>query len=99
LQSGGFVKGPRFCFLTSTAGTGAPNAVESFRQGCDVLVLDEDNESPAAVREQVAQAVSEAVAKGDLTEQQLISSSQRVAVLRSQASAPDGPHMKSAGAP
>jgi hypothetical protein len=98
LQSG-LIQGPRFCLAAPKGSAGAPGAVESFRQGCDILVLDEDSESPAAFRDQVGQAISEAIAKGELTKQQLMASAQRAAMLRPLASRPGEAPTRSAGAP
>jgi hypothetical protein len=57
--------------------------LNGFKSGCDVLVLDGGTESPAAVRDQVALALSQAVQNGSLTVDSLNAAAERFGQLRS----------------
>ncbi|KAI93979.1 hypothetical protein T281_13555 [Rhodomicrobium udaipurense JA643] len=74
------VRGPRFCFLTMTAG--AAETVSSFAKGCDVLVVDGGKESPVATRAALAAAIADAVNNGTLALADLQASAQRLSTLR-----------------
>jgi len=74
------VRGPRFCFLGMSAG--AAETVASFSKGCDVLVVDGGNESPAATRSLLAAAMADAVKNGTLSLADLQASAQRLSTLR-----------------
>ncbi len=80
---GSLVRGPRFCFAAVTVATSGPGAVSGLRRGCDVLVFDGGTENPAAVRDQVALGLSEAIHNGELTSDALNAAAQRLAALRS----------------
>jgi len=75
--------GVRFCFAALAAGDGGAGALNGFKSGCDVLVLDGGTESPAAVRDQVALALSQAVQNGSLTVDSLNAAAERFGQLRS----------------
>ncbi|MBT3070176.1 hypothetical protein KKP04_04740 [Rhodomicrobium sp. Az07] len=77
------VRGPRFCFLTMTAG--AADTVSSFAKGCDVLVVDDGKESPAATRAALVAAMADAIRNGTLSLADLQASAQRLSTLRSSA--------------
>jgi hypothetical protein len=97
VQSSGIVKGARFCFIGLEGGQEEGHAAQYFNQGCDILVLKAGADSPASAREHVAQAVSEAIAKGELSMGQLTASAHRLSALRSSIAARDnGNAIKSA---
>ncbi len=75
--------GVRFCFVAPAAGDGGASAVNGFKSGCDILVLEGGTESPAAIRDQVALALSQAVQNGDLTVGSLNAAAERFGQLRS----------------
>ena len=80
---GGFISGVHFCM------TGAETAnlsAGAFKRGCDVLVLNGAAETPAAVRDEIAFAIAQAVRDGELTYEALSAAAQKVSELR----APDG---------
>jgi hypothetical protein len=79
----GLVRGARFCFVSLEPKNEGAGAAESFKRGCDALVVEDSAESPVAVRERIAQGVTAAVQNGVLSVAVLNASVQRVMVLRS----------------
>jgi beta-glucosidase-like glycosyl hydrolase len=92
VQSSGIVKGARFCFISVEGGQEEGRPAQYFNQGCDILVLKAGAESPASARERVAQAVSDAIAKGELSLEQLTLSAHRLSALRSSIAARNDEH-------
>lgn len=82
-QNATIIRGTRFCFVVPKLGAEGENAAQSFRDGCDVLILTAEGDLPTTVRQRATQAVAEAVARGELSLQQLTSSSQKFQALRS----------------
>ncbi len=63
----GLVRGAQFCMVTIGERSKASEAAVNFTRGCDVLVIDGGKESPAAIRDLVAQGVSGIIKSGSLT--------------------------------
>jgi hypothetical protein len=82
----GLVRGPRFCVVTIGERSKASEAAANFARGCDVLVIDGGKESPAAIRDLVAQGVSDIIKSGSLTLAALEASAEKLAALRSPSS-------------
>ena len=80
----GLVNGARFCFAALAGAAGASEAVSGFKGGCDVLVVDGGAESPAAVRQQLAESLSRAVQNGEVTLDMLNAARERFGKIRSQ---------------
>ncbi len=80
---GGLVRGARFCMVEINQKTTPAEAADSFRHGCDILVVDPGKESPAAIRDIVAQGISDASKLGILTLGALEASAQRLQAARS----------------
>jgi hypothetical protein len=75
----GFISGVRICL---TGADSANLSASAFKRGCDVLVLNGAAEAPAAVRDEVALAISQAVRDGELTYEALNAAVQKVSELR-----------------
>ncbi len=79
----GLGRGARFCFASfSTASAGA-DIVNDFQRGCDVFVVDAGTDGPAAVREQIALGLSQAIRNGELSLEALDAAAERLGELRS----------------
>jgi hypothetical protein len=78
----GLVKGPRFCFVSVAQKGDYAHAAVSFSRGCDVLVLHPGKDSPAAVRDAVAQSLADAIKQGSLSAASLEAGVQRLKELR-----------------
>ena len=78
----GLVRGAKFCFAAVTAGDRGMEAMNSFKRGCDMVIVDGGSESPAAIREQIAQGLSVAVQNGEMTLEGLNVAAARIAELR-----------------
>ena len=74
VQNSGIVRGAHFCFIALDGEQEEEGVAQYFGQGCDILVLNAGTDSPAAARERVAQAVSDAIAKGELVAERTHSS-------------------------
>ena len=83
VQNSGIVRGAHFCFIALDGKQEEEGVAQYFGQGCDILVLNAGTDSPAAARERVAQAVSDAIAKGELSLNELTQAAQRLSALRS----------------
>ncbi len=83
VQNSGLVRGVHFCFVTFDGKQTEGDAAQYFGQGCDILVINAGQESPVSAREHVAQAISDAIAKGELSLNELTSAAQRLSALRS----------------
>ncbi len=81
----GLGKGPRFCFASLSAANAGAGAVDDFKRGCDVLVLDAGTDGLAAVREQIALGLSRAIRNGELSQDALDAAAERLGELRSSA--------------
>ena len=81
----GLVRGAKFCFAAATAGDRGEEAMNSFRRGCDMVIVDGGSENPAAVRDQIAQGLSLAVQNGEMTLEGLNVAAARIAQLRAAA--------------
>jgi hypothetical protein len=79
----GFIRGVRICLTAPASSSLSANA---FRRGCDVLVVNGAGETPGAIREEVAFAISQAVRNGELSYDTLNAAAQKISELR----APDG---------
>lgn len=79
----GLVKGARFCMVEYNQKTTPAEAADPFRRGCDSLVVDPGKESPAAIRDIVAQGIADASKQGSLTLDALEASAQRLQALKS----------------
>jgi hypothetical protein len=75
----GFLSGVRICLAGHDSATLSAGA---FKQGCDILVLNGSAEAPAAVRDEVALAISQAVKEGELTYEALNAAARKVSELR-----------------
>jgi hypothetical protein len=75
----GFISGVRICLSTPDT---ANLSAGAFKRGCDVLVLNGAAEAPAAVRDEVALAISQAVRDGELTYDALNAAAQKLGELR-----------------
>jgi hypothetical protein len=75
----GFISGVRICLTGSDS---ANLSASAFKRGCDVLVVNGAVETPAAVRDEVALAISQAVRDGELTYDALNAAAQKVSELR-----------------
>jgi beta-glucosidase-like glycosyl hydrolase len=75
----GFINGVRICLTGSDS---ASLSASAFKRGCDVLVVNGAMETPAAVRDEVALAISQAVQDGELTYEALNTAAQKVGELR-----------------
>ncbi len=82
----GLVRGPRFCLVSVSQGSGAAEAAANFNRGCDVLVIDGGKESPATIRDLVARGVADAIKGGTLNLAALNASAEKVSTLRSSSS-------------
>jgi hypothetical protein len=75
----GFISGVRICL----AGPDSTHVgASAFKRGCEILVLNGAAETPAAVRDEVALAISQAVRDGELTYDALNAAAQKVSELR-----------------
>ncbi|MGA9763334.1 MAG: hypothetical protein WA384_11515, partial [Rhodomicrobium sp.] len=54
-----------------------------FQRGCDVFVVDAGTDGPAAVREQIALGLSQAIRNGELSLEALDAAAERLGELRS----------------
>jgi Glycosyl hydrolase family 3 N terminal domain len=81
----GLLRGVKFCFLAAPRGGEGQGAVNGFVRGCDVLVLESATENPAAARDEIALALTQATQTGELTLDALAASAQRLGELRSPA--------------
>jgi hypothetical protein len=75
----GFISGVRICLTGPDA---AHPSASAFKRGCDILVLNGAAETPAAVRDEVALAISQAVRDGELTYDTLNAAAQKAGELR-----------------
>jgi len=78
----GLGRGSRFCFASLSAANAASGVVNGFKRGCDVLVLDAGTDGLAAVREQIALAMSQAIRDGELSLNALNAAAERLSELR-----------------
>jgi Glycosyl hydrolase family 3 N terminal domain len=72
----GLIKGARFCMA------GAATALSGFKRGCDIVALDAGTDSPAAVRDQIALGLSQAIETGELSIDALDAAAERARGLR-----------------
>jgi|GEM_PF-5737069 len=79
---GSLIRGARFCFVSGKPEAVAAEVPESFRRGCDILVLTTVSEPPPVVLQRAMQTVAAAVRKGELTLALLSASSPRIDALR-----------------
>ncbi len=75
-------RGARFCFAQASAGNAGAGAVDDLKRGCDILVLDAGTDGLAAVREQIAVGLSQAIRNGELSLDALEASAERLSELR-----------------
>ncbi len=78
----GLGRGARFCFASLSAANAGAGVVGGFKRGCDVLVLDAGTDGVAAVREQIALAVSQAIRNSELSLDALNAAAGRLGELR-----------------
>jgi hypothetical protein len=78
----GLVRGARLCMVSAAQKSDPAQGAAYFTRGCDVLIVDPGKESPAAVRDIVAQGVADAIKQGALTVESLEASAQRLQELR-----------------
>jgi hypothetical protein len=75
----GFLSGVRVCLAGHDS---ASLSASAFKRGCDVLVLNGAAEAPATVRDEVAQAIAQAVRDGELSYETLNAAARKLSELR-----------------